>query len=65
MSSDVGSGALMANAGAIAAAYNVRINLKSISNEKFNLDTKRKLEDLIKNCNDTLTVVSQNVEKCL
>ena len=41
MSSDVGSGALMANAGAIAAAYNVRINLKSISNEKFNFDTKR------------------------
>ncbi len=65
MASDVGSGALMANAGAISAAYNVRINLKSIRDEKFALDTKNKLEKLLGNCADILAVVSKNVEKCL
>ena len=65
MASDVGSGALMANAGAISAAYNVRINLKSISDEKFVLDTRNELEKLLKNCTDILAVVSKNVEKCL
>ena len=65
MASDVGSGALMANAGAISAAYNVRINLKSISDGKFALDTKLKLDDLLKDCNDILAIVSENVEECL
>ena len=65
MASDVGSGALMANAGALSAAYNVRINLKSISDEKFALDTKVKLDDLLKKCNNLLSVVSKNVEDCL
>ena len=65
MASDVGSGALMANAGAIAAAYNVRINLKSISDEKFALDTKNELGILLKNSTEILAVVSKNVEKCL
>jgi len=65
MASDVGSGALMANAGAISAAYNVRINLKSISDEKFALDTKNELGTLLKNCTEILAVVSKNVEKCL
>ncbi len=65
MASDVGSGALMANAGAISTAYNVRINLKSISDGKFALDTKLKLDDLLKNCNDILAIVSENVEECL
>ena len=43
MASDVGSGALMANAGAVAAAYNVRINLKSIVDDKFSSGTKNTL----------------------
>ena len=65
MASDIGSGALMANAGAVSAAYNVRINLKSISDEKFALDTKVKLDDLLKKCNNLLSIVSKNVEDCL
>ena len=65
MASDVGSGALMANAGAIAAAYNVRINLKSIKNEKFSLDIKKNLDKLLKECDHILTNVTKNVEKYL
>ena len=65
MASDVGSGALMANAGAIAAAYNVRINLKSINDEKFSLQTREKLELLLNDCTNILNNVENNVEKCL
>ncbi len=65
MASDVGSGALMANAGAISAAYNVRINLKSINDKKFSSDTNKKLEKLLQECNQILTIVTNNVEKCL
>ena len=65
MASDVGSGALMANAGAIAAAYNVRINLKSINDEKFSLQTREKLEQLLNDCTNILNNVKNNVEKCL
>ena len=65
MASDVGSGALMANAGAIAAAYNVRINLRSIKNEKFLLDVKNNLDELLKECNQILTIITKNVEKYL
>ncbi len=64
MASDVGSGALMANAGAIAAAYNVRINLKSINDEKFSTDTKKKLDKLLQECNKILATVTKNVENC-
>ena len=65
MASDVGSGALMANAGAISAAYNVRINLKSIKDEKFSLDVNSKLDELLKECDQILTKITKNVEKCL
>ena len=65
MASDVGSGALMANAGAKAAAYNVRINLKSIENKKFCRTTENKLEMLIDECDRLNELVSQNVEKSL
>ncbi len=65
MASDVGSGALMANAGAIAAAYNVRINLKSINDKKFSLQTKQKLEQVLHDCANILNKVTNNVEKCL
>ena len=65
MASDVGSGALMANAGAIAAAYNVRINLKSIEDDKFLSDTKNNLNKLLKECDDIMIIVTKNVENCL
>ncbi len=38
MMSDVGTGALVARAGLVGAAYNVRINLKSIRDEAFRKD---------------------------
>ena len=65
MASDVGSGALMANAGAIAAAYNVRINLKSITDKSFSSKTVNKLEASLKDCENTLKTILGNVEKCL
>ena len=65
MSSDVGSGALMANAGANAAAYNVRINLKSITDKSFSSKTIKKLEASLKDCKNTLKTILDNVEKCL
>ena len=55
----------MANAGAIAAAYNVRINLKSINDKKFSLQTREKLEQLLNDCTNILNNVKNNVEKCL
>lgn len=65
MASDVGSGALMANAGAISAAYNVRINLKSIIDKKFSNNTKTKLAELLSDCEELLGKISINVEECL
>ena len=65
MASDVGSGALMANAGAISAAYNVRINLKSINDKKFSSNTKERLDELLDECDQILPTVTKNVEKCL
>ena len=65
MASDVGSGALMANAGAISAAYNVRINLKSITDKKFSNNTEKKLAELLSDCEELLEKISKNVEECL
>jgi len=65
MASDVGSGALMANAGAISASYNVRINLKSINDKKFSSDTNKKLNRLLNECEQILRTITKNVEKCL
>ena len=47
MMSDVGTGALMARAGLIGAAYNVRINLKSIKDQAFRQKTRNKLSGLV------------------
>jgi glutamate formiminotransferase/formiminotetrahydrofolate cyclodeaminase len=44
MLSDVGTGALVARAGMIGAAYNVRINLKSIKDETWGKDLHAKME---------------------
>ena len=47
MMSDVGTGALMARAGLIGAAYNVRINLRSIDDEGFRDDMREQLSGLV------------------
>jgi formiminotetrahydrofolate cyclodeaminase len=55
----------MANAGAKAAAYNVRINLKSIKNGKFCKTTGNELGKLIDECNLLTELITQNVDKTL
>ena len=45
--SDVGTGALVARAGLIGAAYNVRINLKSIDDETFGQEMRESLAGLV------------------
>jgi len=47
MMSDVGMGALAARAGLVGAAYNVRINLKSITDEVFRKEMLDGLEGLV------------------
>jgi glutamate formiminotransferase/formiminotetrahydrofolate cyclodeaminase len=47
MMSDVGTGSLVARAGLIGAAYNVRINLKSIKDEAFRQKTRAQLSGLV------------------
>ncbi|MBT8397770.1 MAG: glutamate formimidoyltransferase [Gemmatimonadetes bacterium] len=47
MMSDVGTGALVARAGLIGAAYNVRINLKSIDDEAFRSEMRESLSGLV------------------
>ena len=47
MISDVGTGALVARAGLIGAAYNVRINLKSINDEAWGVEIREKVEGLV------------------
>jgi glutamate formiminotransferase/formiminotetrahydrofolate cyclodeaminase len=47
MMSDVGTGALVARAGLIGAAYNVRINLKSINDEAFGQEMRGQLSGLV------------------
>ena len=65
MASDVGSGALMANAGAKAAAYNVAINLKSITDKGFCKKTNKELANIIKECEELSDKVAKNVDKTL
>ena len=63
MASDVGSGACMANAGAISAAYNVRINIKSINDLKFCERTKDELNKLLDECSILVDKISNKVEE--
>ena len=65
MASDVGSGALMAYAGAKAAAYNVRINLKSIEDKQYCEDTNSKLTELLTECENLNNTVSEKVSGML
>lgn len=47
VASDVATGIQMAHAGLLGAAYNVKINVSSIKDEKFGLDALRQLDDAI------------------
>ena len=62
MASDVGSGACMANAGAISAAYNVRINIKSIKDIDFCEETNKELDKLLDEGDLLLRKISKIVE---
>ena len=63
MASDVGSGAQMSIAGARAAAYNVKINLKTITDNEYTSKTNIKLEKLLSECEKVLQTVIKRVEK--
>lgn len=65
MISDVGSGALMAHAGAQAAAYNVRINLPHIEDEEFRKETLESLDTLLSQSAELAAGVAAEVEKAL
>jgi len=65
MASDVGSGALMANAGAVAAAFNVRINLKEIEDESYCKITKESLEEMLTKSKSLSDKIIKTVEKTL
>ena len=65
MVSDVGSGGLMAYAGAQAAAYNVRINLRHIDNQTFVEEMRTAVTRLLKECSELVAAVTAEVEKKL
>ena len=46
-------------------SYNVRINLKSITDKKFSNNTEKKLAELLSDCEELLKKISKNVEECL
>jgi glutamate formiminotransferase/formiminotetrahydrofolate cyclodeaminase len=65
MVSDVGTGAHMARAGAHAAAYNVRINLRHISDEAFNREMREAVGALVAECKELTDSVVGKVEAVL
>ncbi len=65
MVSDVGTGALLAHAGARAAAYNVRINLPQISDSEFEGEIRATLAGLLEECDGLASSVSAEVERAL
>jgi len=65
MVSDVGTGALLAHAGAQAAAYNVRINLPHITDEDFEAETRATLSGLLAECGELAAAVASEVERAL
>jgi glutamate formiminotransferase/formiminotetrahydrofolate cyclodeaminase len=65
MVSDVGTGALMAHAGARAAAYNVRINLRHIRDADFDAEMRGAIEALLGECAELAEQVTSQVEKVL
>ncbi|MCG6956026.1 MAG: glutamate formimidoyltransferase [Gemmatimonadetes bacterium] len=65
MISDVGTGALMGHAGLKAAAYNVRINLPSITDEEFRADVREKLDGFLAEGVEVAKRVEAKVEEGL
>ena len=65
MKSDVGTGALVARAGLIGAAYNVRINLKSIKDEEWGREVTRRLKGLVDEGEALAKSVEEEMEKAL
>ena len=65
MVSDVGTGAHMAAAGAHAAAYNVRINLRHISDEAFVEEMRRAVQVLVSECEELKAKAVAAVEEVL
>ena len=65
MISDVGTGALLAHAGAQAAAYNVRINLPHTGDEAFAAEMREAIEGLLAECAALAESVAEEVEKAL
>jgi glutamate formiminotransferase/formiminotetrahydrofolate cyclodeaminase len=65
MVSDVGTGAHMAGAGAHAAAYNVRINLRHISDDSFVGEMRSAVERLIGKCDALKAEAVAKVEEVL
>ncbi len=65
MVSDVGAGALTAQAGARAAGYNVRINLRHIKDRAFAERTRTELDALIRECAELAEAATADVERVL
>ncbi|MGW8264805.1 MAG: glutamate formimidoyltransferase [Longimicrobiales bacterium] len=65
MKSDVGTGALVARAGLIGAAYNVRINLKSIRDEAWGGEIRGRLKGLVEEGETLAREVEAVMEKAL
>jgi glutamate formiminotransferase/formiminotetrahydrofolate cyclodeaminase len=65
MVSDVGTGAHMARAGAHAAAYNVRINLRHISDKVFNKEMREQVAALVAECEELAASAVLGVENVL
>jgi len=65
MISDAGTGALVAHAGAQAAAYNVRINLHHINDADFNAEMRQQVTALVAECGELAAAVAAEVDKVL
>ena len=65
MVSDVGTGALVARAGLMGAAYNVRINLKSIKDEAFQKEMWNQLSGLVEEGEAIAREVESTMEEAL
>ena len=65
VTSDAGTGALMAYAGLHGAIYNVRINLPKTEDPKFIANMEKNLDQLLKEAGKTCDAVQDEVEKSL
>ena len=65
MMSDAGTGALLAHAGAQAAAYNVRINLRHIDDPDFGVEMRGEIDDALGECAELAAAVAAEVDRVL